>query len=69
MATPRTFDSTTRDLAYLLAAYRDANLAERTTSPPPFFAIELTIDEDVLQPQEFSVPDPPEWGDIPKMGG
>ena len=54
-----------KDLAYLLAAYRDANLAARTAKPPPFFDIEPTIDEDVLQPPEFSVPDPPEWGDIP----
>ena len=53
-------------LAYLLAAYRDANLAARTSSPPPFFDIELTIDKDVLQPPEFSTPDHPEWGDIPK---
>ena len=54
-----------KDLAYLLAAYRDANLAERTSSPPPFFDIEPTIDEDVVQPPEFPVPVPPEWGDIP----
>ena len=53
------------DLAYLLAAYRDANLAARTTSPPPFFGSEPKIDEDVLQPPQFRVPDPPEWGDIP----
>ena len=55
-----------KDLAYLLAAYRDANLAARTASPPPFFDIEPTIDEDVVQPPEFPVPAPPEWGDIPK---
>ena len=54
-----------KDLAYLLAAYRDANLAARTADPPPFFDIEPTIDEDVLQAPEFPVPDPPEWGDIP----
>ena len=54
-----------KDLAYLLAAYRDANLAARTASPPSFFDIEPTIDEAVVQPPEFSVPDPPEWGDIP----
>ena len=53
------------DLAYLLAAYRDANLAVRTAAPPPFFERDLTIDEDVIQPPEFPVPDPPEWGDIP----
>ena len=55
-----------KDLAYLLAAYRDANLAARTTSPPRFFDIEPTIDEDVVQAPEFPVPDPPEWGDISK---
>ena len=55
-----------KDLAYLLAAYRDANLAARTISPPPFFDIEPTIDEDVIQPPEFPVPDPPKWGDISK---
>ena len=53
------------DLAYLLAAYRSANLAARTAVPPPFFERDLTIDEDVVQPPEFPVPDPPEWGDIP----
>ena len=53
------------DLSYLLAAYRDANLAARTASPPPFFDVEPTIDEDVVQAPELSVPDPPEWGDIP----
>ena len=55
-----------KDLAYLLAAYRSANLASRTTSPPHFFNIERTIDEDVIQAPEFSIPDPPEWGDISK---
>ena len=54
-----------KDLAYLLAAYRDANLAARTADPPPFFDIEPTIDEDVVRAPEFPVPDPPEWGDIP----
>lgn len=54
-----------KDLAYLLAAYRDANLALRTAPPPPFFGTEPTIDEDVVQPPEFAVPPPPEWGDIP----
>ena len=54
-----------KDLAYLLAAYRSANLAARTAVPPPFFDIEPTIDEDVVQAPEFPVPDPPEWGDIP----
>ena len=55
-----------KDLAYLLAAYRDANLAERTTPSPSFFDIEPTIDEAVVHPPEFSVPAPPEWGDIPE---
>ena len=55
-----------KDLAYLLAAYRDANLASRTAAPPPFFEVEPTIDEDVLQPPDFHLPDPPEWGDIPE---
>lgn len=55
-----------RDLAYLLAAYRDANLALRTTSPPRFFNVEPTIDEEALHAPEFLVPDPPEWGDISK---
>ena len=55
-----------KDLAYLLAAYRDANLAARTTSPPRFFGTEPTIDEDVVQAPEFLVPEPPEWGDISK---
>ena len=54
-----------KDLAYLLAAYRDANLAARTAPPPPFFDTEPTIDEGVVRAPEFSVPDPPEWGDIP----
>ena len=53
-----------KDLAYLLAAYRDANLAARTTSPPPFFNIEPTIAEDVIQPPQLPVPDTPEPGDI-----
>ncbi len=55
-----------KDLAYLLAAYRDANLGARTTPPPSFFNLEPTIDEDVLQPPEVPLPDPPEWGDIPE---
>ena len=55
-----------KDLAYLLAAYRDANLAARSAVPPPFFDIEPTIDEDVIQPPEFHVPPSPKWGGIPK---
>lgn len=55
-----------KDLSYLLAAYRDANLAARTAAPPSFFDVEPTIDEDVLQPPEVPLPDPPEWGDIPE---
>ena len=53
------------DLAYLLAAYRTANLARRTAPAPSFFDSEPTIDEDVLQPPEFTIPSAPEWGDIP----
>ncbi len=55
-----------KDLAYLLAAYRDANLGARTASPPPFFDIEPAIDEHIVRPPKFRVPTPPEWGDIPK---
>ena len=55
-----------KDLAYLLAAYRDANLAARTAAPPSFFDVEPKIDEDVLQPPEVPLPDPPQWGDIPE---
>lgn len=55
-----------KDLAYLLAAYRGANLSARTTSPPQFFDNEPKIDEDLLQAPEFSLPDQPEWGDISK---
>lgn len=62
---PVNFRQYNKDLAYLLAAYRDANLAARSASPPPFFGIELTIDEEVIQAPEFPVPAPPEWGDIP----
>ena len=65
-AYPENLRQYNKDLAHLLAAYRDANLAARTASPPPFFDIELTIDEAVVQPPDFTVPDPPEWGDIPK---
>ena len=54
-----------KDLAYLLASYRDANLAARTADPPPFFDTEPMIDEDVVEPPEFPIPDAPEWGDIP----
>lgn len=54
------------DLAYLLAAYRDANTAVRTTPPPSFFGIEPTIDDDMVEAPQFSVPSPPEWGDISK---
>ena len=54
-----------KDLAYLLAAYRTANLAGRKAKPPLFFDMEPTIDKKVLQPPEFSIPDPPDWGDIP----
>ncbi len=53
-----------KDLAYLLAAYRDANLAARKAPPPPFFDIELTIDPDTIQAPTFDVPSSPEWGDI-----
>ena len=55
-----------KDLAYLLAAYRTANFAARTAAPPQFFDIEPMVDEDVVQPPEFSFPAPPEWGDIPE---
>ena len=55
-----------KDLAYLLAAYRDANLAARTNPPPPFFGIEPMIDQDVVQAPEFPVPAPPKWGGVPK---
>ena len=55
-----------KDMAYLVAAYRDANLAARTESPPPFFEIEPSIDEDVIRPPEFSIPASPKWGGIPK---
>lgn len=48
-----------KDMAYLLASYRSANLEARTAQPPPFFDTEPTIDEDVVQAPEFSVPDPP----------
>ena len=54
-----------KDLAYLLAAYRSANLAARTADSPPFFDIEPSIDKDVIVAPEFPVPSPPEWGDIP----
>ena len=55
-----------KDLAYLLAAYRDANLSARKSPPPSFFGREPTIDEDIVQVPKFSVPDAPEWGDIEK---
>ena len=55
-----------KDLAHLLAAYRDANLAARTAAPPTFFDVEPKIDEDVLQPPEALLPDPPQWGEIPE---
>ena len=55
-----------KDLAYLLAAYRDANLSTRKTPPPSFFGHEPTIDEDVVQVPRFMIPDAPEWGDIEK---
>jgi len=55
-----------KDLAYLLAAYRDANLSTRKTPPPSFFGHEPTIDEDVVQVPKFTVPDAPEWGEIEK---
>ena len=54
-----------KDQSYLLAAYRTANLAARTTPPPPFFNSEPKIDDDVIQSPELSIPTPPEWGDIP----
>ena len=55
-----------KDLDYLLAAYRSANLAERTTPAPHFFGTRPAIDEEVIRPPEFHVPDAPKWGDIPK---
>ena len=55
-----------KDLAYHLAAYRDANLAARTDSPPPFFDIEPSIDEAVVQPPGIAIPAPPKWGGIPR---
>ena len=54
-----------KDLAYLLAAYRDANLAVRKAEPPPFFDAEPTIDNDVIETPKFEFPDPPKWGEIP----
>ena len=55
-----------KDLAYLLAAYRDTNLSARTTPPPSFFGQEPTIDENVVQVPQFEIPDAPRWGDIEK---
>lgn len=55
-----------KDLARLLAAYRDANRSTRKFPPPSFFDYEPTIDEDVIRVPKFSVPDAPEWGDIEK---
>ncbi len=54
-----------KDLAYLIAAYRSANLAARKTEPPPFFASLPTIDEEAIEPPNFIDPDLPDWGDIP----
>jgi len=53
-----------KDLAFLLAAYRSANLAKRTTDPPPFFEGEPMIDEDVIKAPQFEIPKPPLWGDV-----
>ena len=55
-----------KDMNHLLAAYRTANLAARTTPHPLFFDIEPTIDQELLEPPPCSIPDRPEWGDIPK---
>ena len=53
-----------KDLAYLLAAYRDSNLETRTAKPPEFFNNEPKIDKAVAQPPKFTIPKPPEWGNI-----
>ena len=61
---PQNLRQYNKDQAYLLAAYRDTNLATRTVNPPPFFDNEPEIDEALVQPPEFTIPEPPEWGDI-----
>ena len=62
---PANLSQFNRYLAYLIAAYRDANLAARTTPPPPFFSKVPTINEDEFQLSKLDIPDPPQWGDIP----
>ena len=52
------------DLAYLLAAYRDANLAARTSPRPPFFNSPHAVDHEVTHRPEIEIPDPFQWGDI-----
>ena len=55
-----------KDLSYLLAAYRDANLAARQTPQPKFFNTILKIDKEVLSPPPYNLPVTPEWGNITK---
>ncbi len=52
------------DLAYLLAAYRDANLEARSTHPPQFFDDVLKLDEEEFQKPDIDVPESFKWGDI-----
>lgn len=45
------------DLNFLLAAYRTANLAARSSSPPPHFERQEHVDEEILQPPGFQPPE------------
>ena len=62
---PANLSQFNRYLAYLIAAYRDANLEARTSPPPPFFSKVPEINEAEFQLSELDIPEPPEWGDIP----
>lgn len=52
------------DLVYLLAAYRDANVATRNSPPPAFFSETRSVDSKVLLRPDIDNPKPFEWGDI-----
>ena len=56
-----------KDLSHILSAYTTSNLAVRKTPPPAFFSGDPKISNKLLEPPEIHIPEPPDWGDIPKI--
>lgn len=54
-----------KDLAFLLRAYMTANLAERTTDPPPYFNEQHSIEATIAEAPTIEMPSSPNWENVP----